>query len=134
MKTLKHPEYMGFWAKYYGDTIQATNIIVKLPAKSLSEKEAGNIIVSAHLDSKSQSYKTVWRIIIYRIWLFGGIFLGLLYILLLIYYFIPNSLKLYFNQLTIFNQVLLVINLLLITLTVLVSASNIFLMFSLWCH
>ncbi|MFX0070484.1 MAG: M28 family peptidase [Candidatus Hermodarchaeota archaeon] len=129
VKSLKHPEYMGFWAKYYGDTIQATNIIVKIPAKSLSEKEAGNIIVSAHLDSKSQSYKTVWRIIIYRVWLFGGIFLGLLYIFLLIYFFIPSSLKSYYSQSTLLREILQTINISLIALTVLVSVSNIFLMF-----
>ena len=84
-KSLRHPEEPGFWGKYYGNTIPASNIFVKIPAKNISEKDAGNIIISAHLDSKSQNFKTLWRITIYKVWLFGGLLLGVVYLTILIY-------------------------------------------------
>ncbi len=87
IRGLKHPEEKGFWGEYFGNTIQATNVFVKLPAKSLPIEKAGNIIISAHLDSKSQTFKTAWRIISYRIWLFCGIILGGFYIASLLCYY-----------------------------------------------
>jgi len=87
IRGLKYPEEKGFWGEYFGNTIQATNVLVKLPAKSLPIEKAGNIIISAHLDSKSQTFKTAWRIISYRIWIFCGIILGGFYIASLLCYY-----------------------------------------------
>ncbi|TFG20244.1 MAG: M28 family peptidase [Promethearchaeota archaeon] len=87
IRGLKHPEEKGFWGEYFGKTIQATNVFVKLNAKSMPIEKAGNIIISAHLDSKSQTFKTAWRIISYRIWLFCGIILGGFYIASLLCYY-----------------------------------------------
>jgi len=76
VRGLKHPEFTGFWGEYYGKTISGTNIFVRIPAKNLTKEEAGNIIISAHLDSKSQTFKTYWRVFFYKLWLYSGIFLG----------------------------------------------------------
>ncbi|TFG04715.1 MAG: M28 family peptidase [Promethearchaeota archaeon] len=129
LRSLKHPEYMGFWAKYYGDTIEATNIIIKVPAKDLPEEKAGDVIISAHLDSKSQSYRTVWRIIIYRMWLFGGITFGALYLIVLIYRLLPPSITTYFANSNIFNEIFQIMNMIIIISAILVSLSNAFLIF-----
>jgi len=117
IKGLKHPENPGFWGEYYGKTISATNIFIKLPAKKLTEDQAGDIIISAHLDSKSQTFKTYWRVFFYRIWLYGGIFLGLFFILLFI------------RTYTIIKINLLVVGSGIWTFTILISISNIFLIF-----
>jgi len=85
VKGLKHPERKGFWGDYFGKNIQATNVFVKIPAKSLSSEKAGNIIISAHLDSKSQTFTTSWRMVSYRVWLYCGIVLGGCYIASLLY-------------------------------------------------
>jgi len=73
-KGLRHPEKPGFWGKYYGNTIQASNVFVKIPANNITEKYAGNIIISAHLDSKSQTFKTLWRILLYKFGYLEGFF------------------------------------------------------------
>lgn len=117
IKGLKHPENPGFWGEYYGKTISATNIFIKLPAKKLTEDQAGDIIISAHLDSKSQTFKTYWRVFFYRIWLYGGIFLGLFFILLFI------------RTYTIIKINLLVVGSGIWAFTILISISNIFLIF-----
>lgn len=85
IRGLKHPERGDFFGEYFGTTIESTNVFVKIPAKSLPEKEAGDIIISAHLDSKSQSFKTMTRVILYKIWLYSGIVLGFFYIPYLLY-------------------------------------------------
>lgn len=117
IKGLKHPENPGFWGEYYGKTISATNVFIKLPAKKLTEDQAGDIIISAHLDSKSQTFKTYWRVFFYRIWLYGGIFLGLFFILLFI------------RTYTIIKINLLVVGSGIWAFTILISISNIFLIF-----
>lgn len=117
IKGLKHPENPGFWGEYYGKTISATNVFIKLPAKKLTEDQAGDIIISAHLDSKSQTFKTYWRVFFYRIWLYGGIFLGLFFILLFI------------RTYTVIKINLLVVGSGIWAFTILISISNIFLMF-----
>ncbi|KKL87698.1 hypothetical protein LCGC14_1932080, partial [marine sediment metagenome] len=76
IRGLRHPEIPGFWGEYYGKTISATNVFTKLPAKLLPSNKAGNIIISAHLDSKSQTYRTFYRVWLYKVWLYAGIFLG----------------------------------------------------------
>jgi len=117
IKGLKHPEEPGFWGEYFGETLSATNIFIKLPAKLLSEEEAGNIIISAHLDSKSQTYKTFWRIVFYKVWIWGGIFLGFFYGLFLIMLFGNMPFDYRITVLGVWTAIILV------------STSNIFLMF-----
>lgn len=129
MRGLKHPETPGFWGKYYGTMYDATNVFIKIPTKLKSENQAGNIILSAHIDSKSQTFKTRWRILAYRIWLFAGIPLGVVYIILLIFYFLnlyyPSFLDPY-----IFNEYFyFFLRLTYWILTILVSFSNILLIF-----
>lgn len=84
IKGLKHPEFTGFWGEYYGRLISATNVFVKIEAKNLPEETTGNIVISAHLDSKSQTFKTYWRVTLYKVWLYSGIFLVGFFILLFI--------------------------------------------------
>lgn len=117
IKGLKHPEIPGFWGEYYGTTFSATNVFVKLPAKQKSGEVVGNIIISAHLDSKSQTFKTNWRVFFYRVWLYSGIFLGGFFISLFIRTYTPLK----------FN--LLILRIGVWVFTILISISNIFLMF-----
>ncbi len=117
IRGLKHPENPGFWGEYYGKTISATNVFVKLPAKKLPTDQAGDIIISAHLDSKSQSFKTYWRVFFYRVWLYSGIFLALFFILL----FIRTFTIIKINLLTIGSGLWI--------LTIIISISNFFLIF-----
>jgi len=117
IKGLKHPEEPGFWGEYFGETLSATNVFTKIPAKLLPEDEAGNIIISAHLDSKSQTYKTYWRVFFYKIWVFGGMSLGIFYGLFLIMIFG----NIHFDYRITISGVW--------TTIVLVSTANIFLMF-----
>ncbi len=84
-KSVKYPEDPGFWGEYFGNKLKATNVFVKLPAKIKNERNVGNIIISAHLDSKSQTFRTIWRIIFYEIWLFSGMIFGIFYIVQIIY-------------------------------------------------
>ena len=84
IKGLKHPEIPGFWGEYFGETISATNVFTKIHAKKIPNKEAGNIVISAHLDSKSQSINTFWRVVLYKIWLYSGLILVGVYIFYLI--------------------------------------------------
>ena len=116
VKGLQHPEFPGFWGEYYGTTRSASNVFVKILAKKLPEEKAGNIVLSAHLDSKSQTFKTFWRILFYRIWLYGGIFLGFFLVLLFI------------RTYTIIKIDLVVVGIGMWIFTILVSISNIFLM------
>jgi len=84
---LKHPEIPGFWGEYFGETINSTNVFTKIPAKKIPDNEAGNIIISAHLDSKSQSINTLRRVRLYKLLLYSelaliGVFIFYLIILL----------------------------------------------------
>ncbi len=117
IRGLKHPEDSGFWGEYYGKTISATNVFAKLNATVIPTETAGNIIISAHLDSKSQTFKTLWRVIFYRVWLYGGIFLG------------GFLIALFLGTYTALKLNLLVIRVGLWVFTILISISNIFLMF-----
>jgi hypothetical protein len=117
IKGLKHPEYPGFWGEYYGKIISATNVFTKLPAKNLPSNLAADIIISAHLDSKSQTFKTFWRVFFYRVWLYSGI--------ILVGFFISLFIHVY----TVFDLDLLVISIGIWSSTILISISNMFLMF-----
>jgi hypothetical protein len=74
VKGLRTVEKPGFIAKYWGKMIQSQNVFVKIPAKKSSQRQAGNIIFSGHIDTKSQTYSTRWRILAYKIWLYSGFF------------------------------------------------------------
>ncbi|MFX1397593.1 MAG: M28 family metallopeptidase [Promethearchaeota archaeon] len=78
VRSLRTPE-KGFWGEYFGTSHPSTNVIIKIPAQNNDLKNIGDLVISAHLDTKSQSFKTAWRIVLYRIFLFGGIILGILY-------------------------------------------------------
>ncbi len=117
VKGLRHPETPGFWGEYYGNMHSATNVFVKIPANKLPTTKAGNIIISAHLDSKSQTFKTSWRVVLYRIWLYSGIFLGSFLIALFIRTYSPLKLN------------LIVVGTGIWISTILISMSNIFLLF-----
>ena len=87
-KCIKNPEIPGFWGEYFGVNLEATNVIAKILASSISESEAGNIIISAHIDSKSQSYTTFVRVLLYKLWLYGGISMTFFYFLFLVVFFV----------------------------------------------
>ncbi|MFX0039813.1 MAG: M28 family metallopeptidase [Promethearchaeota archaeon] len=117
VKGLKHPEFPGFWGEYYGKTISATNVYVKIPAKNIRDKDAGNMIISAHLDSKSQTFKTYWRVIFYKLWLYSGLFLG------------GFIIALFISTYTIIKIELWILGLGIWIFTILISISNILLIF-----
>jgi len=88
IKILKHPEMQGFWEKNFGKEVSATNVFIKLPAIKIPDEQARNIIISAHLDSKSQTFKTIWRVLFVVLWEIGGFIFMILFALFLIdYYF-----------------------------------------------
>ena len=117
VKGLKHPEEPGFWGEYFGVKLEATNLFTKIPASSIDEDKAGNIIVSAHIDSKSQSYTTFIRVLLYKLWLYGGMIMSFFYFLFLVILFgdIPFDFRI-----TLYGAWIAVI---------IVSTSNLFLMF-----
>ena len=117
IRGLRHPEISGFWGEYFGDTINSTNIFTKIPAKKIPEKDAGNVIISAHLDSKSQSIKTFWRVVLYRILLYSE--LGLVGVLIFYLIILFGNLDISF-YITIYGTWILII---------LISFSNIYLLF-----
>ncbi len=117
LRGLKHPEYPGFWGKYYGEMLKATNVFVKIPAKLRDTNKAGNIVISAHLDSKSQTLRTSWRIVLYRVMLFSGILLFGFY----------TAIHLY--NLGIVQLEALIVHIGIWGLTIIISFSNIILMF-----
>lgn len=82
IRALKTPESPGVWGKYYGQMFNATNVFVRIPATDITKYNIGDLIISAHLDSKSQTIKTKWRIVIYKVWFFNGIILIVFYLLL----------------------------------------------------
>jgi hypothetical protein len=130
LKGLKHPEIIGFWGKYYGNILKATNVFIKIPAKTIPDDKAGNIVISAHLDSKSQSIRTVWRIIAYRMWLFGGIILGIIYIYLLIYQIILFYFTSFLYRLLFLIELITILNIIIWILIILIFFSNLLLMFN----
>lgn len=118
IRGLRYPEKNGFWGIYFGDEISATNVFAKLPAKRLPEKDAGDIVISAHLDTKSQTFKTSWRIVAYRVWLFSGIIMGGFYFAILINVFLIDL-----------NLNFMIADYALWVLTILIVFSNVMLLF-----
>ncbi|MFX1575198.1 MAG: M28 family metallopeptidase [Promethearchaeota archaeon] len=119
MKLLRHPELNKFWLEHLGTFYHATNIFIKIPSKKTETERTGDIIISAHLDSKSQTFKTIWRVTFSRSWLFGEISLLLLYTLFLLDY----------HNLANFKPILIIIEIGIIISTCLVIYSNIYLLF-----
>ena len=119
IKLLRYPELNEFWEKHFGKIYEATNVFVKVPSKSIKSERSGDIIVSAHLDSKSQTFKTIWRVIFSRSWLFGDIGLLILYTFFLVDY----------HNLVNFKPFLIIIELGIIISTFLIILSNIYLLF-----
>ncbi|MHA2288526.1 MAG: M28 family peptidase, partial [Promethearchaeota archaeon] len=97
VKGINHPEIPGFWGEYFGETLNSTNVFTKVPAIRISEKDAGNIIISAHLDSKSQSISTFWRVIFYKITFYSGIMLIGVYIVYFVILFGNLDVSFYFT-------------------------------------
>ncbi|MFX1345974.1 MAG: M28 family metallopeptidase [Promethearchaeota archaeon] len=120
IKVLKYPELKGFWEKYFGKFIKATNVFVKIPAINLSSSKVGNIIVSAHLDSKSQTFKTFWRVTFARIWLYSEITLFISYTLFLVDYHLLIKL---------FNPLILLFEVVILIATILTVICNVILLF-----
>ncbi|MFW9969712.1 MAG: M28 family peptidase [Candidatus Odinarchaeota archaeon] len=119
LKVLRPPELKGFWEKYFGKFFTATNVFIKIPAINESSKRVGNIIVSAHLDSKSQTFKTFWRVILARIWLYSEIALFLSYVLFLIdYHWISEH----------FHPLITLLEIIILITTILTVISNLFLL------
>ena len=117
IRGLKHPEIPGFWGEYFGETINSTNVFTKIPAKKIPENEAGNIIISAHLDSKSQSINTLRRVRLYKLLLYSELALIGIYIFYLIILFGNLDISFY---ITIYGTWISI---------VLISFSNIYLLF-----
>ncbi|MFX0077029.1 MAG: M28 family metallopeptidase [Candidatus Hermodarchaeota archaeon] len=97
VKGINHPEFPGFWGEYFGETLSSTNLFTKVPAKKISKKNAGNIIISAHIDSKSQSMNTFWRVVLYKITFYSGIMLLGVYTLYFIILFGNLDVPFYFT-------------------------------------
>ncbi|MHA1726341.1 MAG: M28 family metallopeptidase [Promethearchaeota archaeon] len=83
IKGIQRPEKPGFFAKYYGKKLSATNVIAKVPPLKMSESNCGHVLITAHLDSKSQTIRTAWRVTLYRFWLYNGIILAIFFIILM---------------------------------------------------
>lgn len=73
ISSLREKNNPRFWGEYFGYKISATNVFVKVPALRTPEGKSGNLVISTHLDTKSQSFKALWRIITYNFWLFSTI-------------------------------------------------------------
>ncbi|MBN1800568.1 MAG: M28 family peptidase [Candidatus Lokiarchaeota archaeon] len=96
-KVFKHPELKGFWEKNLGKKVSATNIFIKIPSKKMTSDDANNIVVSAHLDSKSQTYETIWRVLFFRMWIYGEVSLSILYVIYLLEYHQISSINIYLS-------------------------------------
>ncbi len=114
-KVLKHPELKGFWENRCGKILSSTNVFTKVSAASLPPDKAGNIIVSAHLDSKSQTYVTIWRVFFFELWIVGEIILIVLY---------PIFIFDYHEIIVIFIPIMYILELAIFIATVLVIFSN----------
>lgn len=115
LKVLRHPEYKGFWEKNFGSFIAATNIFTEIPSK-YNTKNAPNLIISAHLDSKSQTFKTIWRIIFISVWEIGiMIFIVFItFFLMDLYLHIFTSIMLFFEIGTIITSILTIFSIIMV--------------------
>lgn len=120
LKVLKHPELKGFWEKHFGTLVSATNVFLKIPANDVKNRDSSNnIVVSAHLDSKSQTFKTFWRVVFFSIWQLGIIIFVILFIFFIIdlYFYLFRSILLSLEISTIITASLVIFSILMIILT-----------------
>ena len=85
LKDNKHPETDTFWNRHVGKDVSSSNVYIKIPCSENKNELAGNIILSAHIDSKSQTFTSYWRGKIYRTWIYSGLLFSLLYSIYSIY-------------------------------------------------
>ncbi len=69
LKDIRHPEFFRWWERNLGKIRTGTNVIATVPANLLTKEKAGDIIISAHLDTKSQTFRTRWRIALFSSWI-----------------------------------------------------------------
>jgi len=79
VKDNRHPEKVTFWNKHFGKILPSSNVYIKLPNSNTSVQSVGNIIISAHLDTKSQTFTSFWRGKIFRAWIYSGTLFGIIY-------------------------------------------------------
>jgi len=118
IRILTHPELKGFWEKYIGKFISSSNVYIKLNSNNNANKSKGNILISAHLDSKSQTFKTIWRVIFFSIWEFGIIIFVFLITSFLIdlYFNLFKTILIYLEISLIITSAIIVISILMILL------------------
>lgn len=115
LKVLRHPEYQGFWEKNFGSINTATNIITKLPSRFVPNNSP-NLIISAHLDSKSQTFKTIWRVIFVSLWEIGITLFAVFITIFLIdlYFDIFKSIWLFLEICTISTSIITILSIILV--------------------
>jgi len=91
LKDNKRPESYTFWNKHFGKYIDSSNVIVKIPGIKSASEIKGDIILSAHIDSKSQTFTSYWRGKTYRTWIYSGMLFGIIYPIYSIYLYSSYS-------------------------------------------
>jgi len=91
LKDNKRPESDTFWNKHFGKYINSSNVYIKIPGSLSSSELKGDIILSAHIDSKSQTFTSFWRGKIYRTWIYSGSLFGFIYTIYSIYLYSSYS-------------------------------------------
>lgn len=91
VKDNRHPEKLTFWNRHFGRYLSSSNVHVRIPSLTEASESRGDIILSAHIDSKSQPFTSYWRGKIYRAWIYSGTLFGIFYSLYTIYLFSSYS-------------------------------------------
>jgi len=91
VKDNKHPEENTFWNRHFGRYLSSSNVYVKIPNLKTARESRGNIILSAHIDSKSQPFTSYGRGKVYRTWIYSGILFGIFYPIYTIYLYSSYS-------------------------------------------
>jgi hypothetical protein len=91
VKDNKHPEETTFWNRHFGKYLSSSNVYVKIPNLKTESESRGDIILSAHIDSKSQPFTSYWRGKIYRTWIYCGFLFGSFYTLYTMYLYSSYS-------------------------------------------
>ena len=91
LKDNKRPESDTFWNKHFGKYIDSSNVIIKINGLKPASELEGDIILSAHIDSKSQTFTSFWRAKTYRTWIYSGMLFGIIYPIYSIYLYSSYS-------------------------------------------
>ncbi len=83
LEDAREPELFKWWERNLGKIENATNVIATVPAEESNSENAGNIVISAHLDTKSQTFKTIWRVYFYLAWIIAQLILIITYFALI---------------------------------------------------